>query len=135
MRYALTGIILALTLAGAPAQAGDVSEAPAFMKKTFPEAAVKAAFEEFQAVMTSPDAALDPKTKELISLAVAAQVPCSYCVYYHDKAARAHGATDAEIKEALAAAALLRKWSTMLNGSRYDKETWRAEVDAMFADD
>jgi AhpD family alkylhydroperoxidase len=61
--------------------------------------------------------ALDGKTKQLIGLAVAAQIPCSYCVYAHTKAAKAAGATDAEIKEAIATAALVRFNSTMLNGS------------------
>ena len=48
--------------------------------------------------------ALEPKTKELIGLAVAAQIPCEYCVYYHTKAAKADGATAAQIKEAIAMA-------------------------------
>ena len=40
------------------------------------------------------------KTKQLIGLAVAAQIPCAYCVYAHTKFAKAAGATDAQIKEA-----------------------------------
>jgi AhpD family alkylhydroperoxidase len=78
------------------------------------------------------DAALDQKTKELIGLGVAAQIPCDYCVTYHATAAKSLGATEAEIREALAAAALVRKWSTLLNGSQYDEERWRSEVAAMF---
>jgi len=27
----------------------------------------------------------------------------------------------------------MRQWSTMLNGSAYDEDKWRSEVDAMFA--
>lgn len=123
-------IAATLLLAGAPALAGEAGDAPAFMKKTFPESAVAAAFEEQRTIMA--DAALDAKTKELIGLAVAGQVPCDYCTYYHEKAARHAGATEAEIREALAAAALVRKWSTVLNGSRYDMEDFRSEVDAMF---
>ncbi len=119
-----------MLLAMAPGAAAD--QAPAFMQNTYPAQAVDAVFAEFRNVMLSPDAALDQKTKELISLGVAAQVPCDYCVYYHQKAARALGATEAEIREALASAALVRKWSTMLNGSQYDMNTWRREVDAMF---
>jgi len=57
------------------------------------------------------------KTKNLIGLAVAAQIPCAYCVYGHTKLAKAAGATDAQIKEAIATAALVRFNSTMLNGS------------------
>jgi AhpD family alkylhydroperoxidase len=121
-------IIMTLTtIAAACAQ-----DAPPFMKETWPESALPGAWEEFQAVM-NPNGALDAKTKELIGLGVAAQIPCTYCIYYHAKAAKAHGATDEQIKEALASAALVRKWSTMLNGSMYDAEKWRQEIDAMFA--
>ena len=63
---------------------------------------------------------------------VAAQVPCEYCVYFHTKAAKKFGATDAEIREAIAQAAQVRKWSTILNGSNYDDDAFEKEVDAMF---
>lgn len=130
MKRLFSSIAAMLFLASAPALAGDSGEAPAFMKKTFPESAVAAAFEEHKAIMG--DAALDAKTKELIGLAVAGQVPCDYCTYYHESAARRAGATESEIREALATAALVRKWSTVLNGSRYDMGAFRGEVDAMF---
>src|SRR5690242_1426855 len=48
------------------------------------------------------DSVLDGKTKELIGLGVAAHIKCKYCIYFHTVAARVHGATDEEIKEALA---------------------------------
>ena len=66
--------------------------------------------------------ALDEKTKELIGLGVAAQIPCTYCIYAHTTNAKRLGATDDQIKEAVAAAALTRKWSTELNGNMYDFE-------------
>ncbi|WP_244067153.1 carboxymuconolactone decarboxylase family protein [Bradyrhizobium sp. Ce-3] len=70
----------------------------------------------------NPTGALDAKTKHLIGLAVAAQIPCEYCVNGHTKAAKAAGATDAQIKEAIATAALVRFNSTMLNGSDGGRE-------------
>jgi len=91
-------------------------EAPAWMKQTVPEQAVKPLWEEYQAIMNATGA-LDGKTKQLIGLGVAAQIPCAYCVYAHTKFAKAAGATDAQIKEAIATAALVRFNSTMLNGS------------------
>jgi AhpD family alkylhydroperoxidase len=115
-----------------PFETARAQDVPQFMKQIYPEQAVTAAWNEFQALM-GPNTALDSKTKELIGLGVAAQIPCEYCIYYHTKAAKEHGATDAQIKEALASAALVRKWSTMLNGSTYNREQWRKEVDAMFA--
>lgn len=133
MKHLLLSLAAALLLANAPTLAGEAGDPPDFMKKTFPESAVGAAFKEHQAIMTDPDSALDAKTKELIGIAVAGQVPCDYCTYYHRKAAQRAGATDSEIREALATAALVRKWSTVLNGSRYDMDAFRKEVDAMFS--
>jgi AhpD family alkylhydroperoxidase len=94
------------------------------MKQTLPDQALKPHWDEYLAVMNSKGA-LDGKTKQLIGLAVAAQIPCSYCVYAHTKAAKAAGATDAEIKEAIATAALVRFNSTMLNGSDGGRE-WQS---------
>lgn len=65
---------------------------------------------------------------------MAAQIPCEHCIYCHTQAAKQHGATEEQIKEALASGALVRKWSLMLNGSQYDMKTWRQQVDAMFAE-
>jgi AhpD family alkylhydroperoxidase len=39
----------------------------------------------------NPETALDAKTKELIGLAVAAQIPCSYCIEAHMQFAKANG--------------------------------------------
>jgi len=101
------------------------------MKDTFPEQGVSAAWQEYMAV-GNPNGALDAKTKELIGLGVAAQIPCGYCVYYHTQAARHAGATDAQIKEAVAAAAETRKWSTVLNGNAYDMGEFKKQVDAAY---
>ncbi len=109
-------------------------EAPDFMKNTYPEQAIGTALNDMM-VLQGEDAALSAKTRELISLGVSAQIPCTYCIYFHTNAAKAAGATDAEIKETIAAAAQARKWSTILNGSLYDEEAFRKEVDAMFSGD
>ena len=86
------------------------------MKQTLPDQALKPHLDETLAVL-NPAGALDVKAKQLIALGVAAQIPCPYCVYAHTKAAKAAGATDAQIKEAIATAALVRFNSTILNGS------------------
>lgn len=118
-----------LAFGAAPAaHAGDV---PPFIQQTYPKQAIQAAVAERKQVMR--DGALDSKTKYLIALGVAAQIPCRYCVYFDTKAAKHAGATDAQIKEAIAAAALVRKWSTVLNGSAYDFDELKREVDAAFA--
>ncbi len=74
---------------------------------------------------------IPPKFRELIALGVAAQIPCSYCAYAHTAFARAQGATDAEIDEAIGYAAEVRLWSTVLNGHQYDMDTWRSEIDGI----
>jgi AhpD family alkylhydroperoxidase len=71
---------------------------------------------------------LDPKVKALISLAVAAQIPCDYCIWADTNSARQAGATDAEIAEAVAIAALTRHWSTIFNGLQVDLETFKREM-------
>jgi AhpD family alkylhydroperoxidase len=103
-------------------------EPPKFFKDTYHEHALKSALEA-RGVLEGKDAKLDAKTRELIALAVAAQIPCAYCVYGHMKNARAQGASEAEIREAVATAATVRQWSTVLNGMGYDFETFKAEVD------
>jgi AhpD family alkylhydroperoxidase len=45
--------------------------------------------------------ALDGKTKELIALGIAVAIRCDDCIAFHVKAALQHGATRAEITEAL----------------------------------
>jgi AhpD family alkylhydroperoxidase len=118
---------MACAIVATMAVAAAAEDPPQFMKDTYPEQALKAAWEEHKAVY-SPDGAIPPKLKQLIALAVAAQIPCEYCVYGHTQLAKKAGATEAEIKEALAVAALTRKWSTMLNGSAYDMEKFKAAM-------
>ena len=81
----------------------------------------------------NPKGALDGKTKELIALAVAAQIPCDYCVYGHTVGAKHAGATDEQIKEAIAASGLVRKMSTELNGNQYDLAAFKKQIDAAYA--
>lgn len=76
--------------------------------------------------------ALDPKTMQLIGLAVAAQIPCAYCTYYHRKAAASLGATEQEIAEAAAMAGYVRNWSAVLYGTGADVAEYRTMVDGLF---
>lgn len=103
---------------------------PGFYKNTYPEYALKSRLEA-EAVLMGEHAKLDAKTRELIALGVSAQIPCEYCVYVHTENARAAGAMEAEIREAVATAAHVRHWSTVLNGMAYDLDTFKAEVDKM----
>ena len=100
------------------------------MMKVYPDHLRAAAWEWFKATQ-SPDAKVPNKYAQLISLAVSAQIPCAYCVYAHTTMAKAAGATDAEIQEAIASAAEVRHWSTVLNGNAVDLEEFKTEWDAI----
>lgn len=121
MRTSLASAGLALVLALATQPGASAQEPPGWMKQTLPDQALKPLWDEYQAVF-NPNGALDGKTKQLIALGVSAQIPCAYCVYATTKAAKAAGATDAQIKEAIATAALVRFSSTVLNGSDGGRE-------------
>ncbi len=73
-----------------------------FFFRQLPESAIAGAWAEMKAFQLSPNTLLNGKTKELIGLAVAAQIPCQYCIYFHTAAAKANGATDGEVREAVA---------------------------------
>jgi AhpD family alkylhydroperoxidase len=103
---------------------------PSFFK-LFPEAGIAGAWAEFKAVQLNPKTKLDGKTKELIGLAVAAQIPCQYCVYFHTAAAKLNGATDEDVRETVAMAAIVRHWSTVLNGMQVDLDGFRRETDTV----
>ena len=79
------------------------------------------------------DTALPAKTKYLISLAVAAQIPCQYCIWADTMGAKAAGATDEEIGEAVGVAAMTRFWSTNFNGLQVDLETYQKELGPLYA--
>jgi AhpD family alkylhydroperoxidase len=103
---------------------------PGFFKQ-FPEVGIAGAWAEFKSVQLNPHTKLDGKTKELIGLGLASQIPCQYCIYFHTQAAKANGATDEEIREAVAMAAIVRHWSTVLNGMQVDYAGFKKEVDTV----
>jgi AhpD family alkylhydroperoxidase len=103
---------------------------PGFFKQ-FPEAGIAGAWAEFKSVQLNAKTKLDGKTKELIGLAVAAQIPCHYCIYFHTAAAKANGATDEEVRETVAMAAIVRHWSTVLNGMQTDLAAFKHDTDTV----
>ena len=100
--------------------------------KVYPESARVAGWEMMKATDFNKNTALPSKVRELIGLAVASQIPCQYCVYYHTKAAKAAGASDEELREAVHQASLTRHWSTILYGNQYNFEAYKSEIDAAF---
>ncbi|MCG9971929.1 carboxymuconolactone decarboxylase family protein [Christiangramia crocea] len=100
------------------------------MFEVFPDHALAGAWENFK-MLNSPESKIPPKYRELLQLAVASQIPCNYCIYYHTAAAKAHGATDEEIQEAVAQGAQTRHWSMILQGNQVDFEEFKDEFNAM----
>lgn len=100
------------------------------MMKVYPEHMRAGAWEWFKSKQ-DPAAAIPAKYSELISLGVASQIPCAYCVYAHTTMAKMLGATDQEIQEAIAGAAETRHWSTVLNGNDVSLEQFKKEWDGI----
>jgi AhpD family alkylhydroperoxidase len=71
--------------------------------------------------------ALDPLTKELVYVAVSITNNCEYCMASHTAAARAKGASDAQINELVAVVALANMTNRLANA-------YRVPVDAAFKD-
>ena len=103
---------------------------PTFLKQ-YPEAGISGAWLDMKGLQLNPMSTLPGKYKELIGLAIAAQVPCRFCAYFHTEAAKLNKATPLEIKEAIAMAAGVRRWSTFLTGVQIDVGEFRSEVDKM----
>ncbi|HKO94122.1 MAG TPA: carboxymuconolactone decarboxylase family protein, partial [Polyangiaceae bacterium] len=98
-----------------------------------PNSALPGAWQEMKSLQMNPNTALPGKLKELIGLAVAAQVPCRYCTYAHTEFAKLDGASDTELGEAVVLASLTRHWSTVLNGIQTDLAKFKTEIGALVA--
>ena len=94
----------------------------------YPKHALPEAWELFK-TLKGPKSSISLKNAELIQLAVASQIPCVYCVYFHRISAKAYGATDAEINDAVALGAESRHWSMVLQGSGISFEDFKVEFD------
>ncbi len=134
-----TATVLATLLASgaAPAQETEAAAARADIQATFgmtpsfigsiDPATLPGLWQMTKALQFSGDTALDAKTKALISLGVAAQIPCTYCIWMDTATARQNGATDREISEAIAVAGQARMWSTIFHGLQLDLGEFKKE--------
>jgi AhpD family alkylhydroperoxidase len=146
LRHATLLLVLtgAATAQAAPGKStSDAAAARADIQKTLgfvpqflggmPDLALPGAWEEMKTLQLNPHTTLDGKTKEMIGLAVAAQVPCRYCIYAHTEFAKLNGASEAEVGEAVAMAGITRHWSTVLNGIQSDETKFRGEIATIIA--
>ena len=95
-----------------------------------PEYALSSLWGSFK-TLSGPNSALEPKYRELIALSVAAQIPCTYCVYFHTESAKAHGATQQEIEDAVAQGAFTRQMSMIIQGAQIDLDEFKKEMHQM----
>jgi len=100
---------------------------PSFLRN-YPEEAVGGAWKVMKAVQLNPNSAIPSKYKELIGLGISSQIPCKYCTYFHTEAAKFNGATEREVREAVAIASVTRFWSTALFGMQVDERVFRKEA-------
>lgn len=101
---------------------------PSFVQNTSTPETARLFWSFMRDFQMSDKTALDGKTKELIGLGVASQIPCHYCVVFHTEAARLNGATEQELREAVFMAGVTRLGSTVLNGGLIDQGTFDKEV-------
>lgn len=100
---------------------------PTFVRQV-PKAAISGLWQQTKDLELSDKTALPPKTKALIALAVASQVPCEYCVWLDTNNAKSLGASDQEIGEAVAMAGLTRQWSAVFHGMQVDFAVLKKEM-------
>ncbi len=73
------------------------------------------------------ESAIPKKYRELIGLAVAANIKCPYCVAMHTDMAMGHGATKEEMTEMYYLASLTSRWSAMIHAQNYPMEQFNEE--------
>lgn len=68
------------------------------------------------------------KYKELIGLAIAANIKCPYCLSFHEAAAKMHGATDEELAEVGFLGSWTARYSALIHGQNYELSTFEREL-------
>jgi AhpD family alkylhydroperoxidase len=125
-----------MTVTDAASAKADIAQTLGFVPeflRVVPDAALPGAWRELKELKLDPNTRLPAKTKALISLAVASQVPSTACVIAETEFAKLAGATEREIAEAVGMAALTRNMSTVLNGAQTDMRAFNADVDKLVA--
>jgi len=68
------------------------------------------------------------KYRELMGLAVAANIKCPYCQLFHKSVAQMLGATSEEFAEIAFLASYTSRWSAMIHAQHYDYDTFARET-------
>lgn len=81
----------------------------------FDAALLERTWHNVKSLMATPGA-IDPKTREMIYIAVSIANSCAYCVHSHTAAAKAQGMNDEEHSELLQIIALAAQTNHLANG-------------------
>lgn len=73
------------------------------------------------------ESVIPAKYREMIALAVAANIKCPYCELFHSGAAQLHGATEEELAEVAFLASFTSRWSAMIHAQHYDYAKFEKE--------
>ena len=103
---------------------------PTFMKD-YPQSGIAGAWEEMKGVQLNSNSVIPPKYKELIGMAVAAQIPCRYCSYFHTEAAKLNKANKNEMDEAIAVAGQTYRWGSFITGMQISESEFKSDIDKM----
>jgi len=77
---------------------------------------------------TLGESKIPSKYRELLGLAVAANIKCPYCQLFHKSVAQMYGATPEEFAEIAFLASYTSRWSAMIHAQHYDYDTFAKET-------
>lgn len=100
------------------------------MFKTIPDSSLELEWELLKRVHID-EGPIPNKYRELMGIAISAVMKCHYCTVHHTEFAKALGATDEEIEDALHVAKSSAGWSTYINGMLLDFEEFKKEEHTM----
>jgi AhpD family alkylhydroperoxidase len=99
---------------------------PSFMK-TIPDSSLELEWGLMKRLEVE-EGLIPGKYRELMGVAISAISRCRYCALFHTEMAKLHGATDAEIEEAVHVAKNSAGWSTYVNGMQVDYDVFKSEI-------
>jgi len=108
----------------------DLLGAVPSMFKTIPDSSLELEWELLKRVHIE-EGPIPNKYRELIGIAISGVMKCHYCAFHHTEFAKALGATDEEIEDALHVAKSSAGWSTYINGMQLDFEEIKKEEHRM----
>ena len=99
---------------------------PGFFKK-IPDSSLELEWKLFKGMQLA-DGPIPSKYRHLIGLGISAATKCRYCTLFHTEVAKLHGATDAEIEDAVHYAKSTTGWSAYINGLQVDYDEFKDEL-------